>query len=57
MSVGTTTPLVTAPMGAVTTRSWRAPIAFTFFGVVAFVAFGLFGEAGERSTFRPAPSG
>lgn len=36
----------------VLTRSWKAPIAFAVFGVIALVVFGLAAPAGETSTFR-----
>jgi general nucleoside transport system permease protein len=52
VSTGTVaTPLTSATPETVRTPSLRAPIAFTFFAIVAFLAFGLLGEAGETSTF------
>ena len=58
MSVDTaTTP--TAPevdKTRVLTRSWKAPIVFAVFGVVALVVFGLTAPAGEHSTFRISTS-
>jgi general nucleoside transport system permease protein len=46
-----TAPATVVPHAEIRTRSWKAPIAFTFFGVLAFVVFGLWGEPGEESTF------
>lgn len=58
MSVDTATP-PTAPevdKTRVLTRSWKAPIVFAVFGVVALVVFGLTAPAGEHSTFRISTS-
>lgn len=46
-----TAPATVVPHAEIRARSWKAPIAFTFFGVLAFVVFGLLGEPGEESTF------
>jgi simple sugar transport system permease protein len=35
----------------VVTRSWKAPITFGLLGLIALLAFGVFGAAGETSTF------
>lgn len=43
-------PVVTAEKVALT-RSWRAPIAFTLFGLLALVVFGILPKGGEASTF------
>jgi general nucleoside transport system permease protein len=52
VTADTATPLARTPVEAVApTRSWKAPIAFTVFGLVALVAFGLLGPVGEESTF------
>lgn len=54
MSVDTATPS-TAPevdKRRALTRSWKAPIVFALFGVVALVVFGLTAPSGEYSTFR-----
>jgi simple sugar transport system permease protein len=58
VSVDTATP-PTAPevdKTRVLTRSWKAPIVFAVFGVVALVVFGLTAPAGEHSTFRISTS-
>lgn len=39
------TPVVAPP------RSWKTPIAFAVFGLVALLAFGIVGASGETSTF------
>ena len=58
VSVDTATP-PTAPevdKTRVLTRSWKAPIVFAVFGVVALVVFGLTAPSGEQSTFRISTS-
>lgn len=51
MSVDTTATKATDPTRTLT-RSWKAPISFTFFGLVALIVFGLTAPPGETSTFR-----
>lgn len=51
MSVDTTATKATDPTRTLT-RSWKAPISFTFFGLVALTVFGLTAPPGETSTFR-----
>jgi general nucleoside transport system permease protein len=51
VSVDTTATKATDPTRTLT-RSWKAPISFTFFGLVALIVFGLTAPSGETSTFR-----
>jgi general nucleoside transport system permease protein len=52
VTTGTAAPLARIPVEAVApTRSWKAPIAFTVFGLVALLAFGFLGPVGAQSTF------
>ena len=43
-------PETAAPV-VVVRRSWKAPISFAVFSVIAIVVFGFFGESGEESSF------
>ncbi len=56
MSSGTTTDAQSETATPVRTVSWKAPIGFTVFAVVAFVFFGLLGAWGDTSTFRLSTS-
>lgn len=56
MSSQTTTDAQSETATPVRTVSWKAPIGFAVFAVVAFVFFGLLGAWGDTSTFRLSTS-